>query len=85
MEDLSGIYVPRKELSIITKDSRIRGELSSLQERNESRFYLVDEGFTPELSRLIEDVDARKIISGYTKITLYTIDGLYQIVKTKGK
>ena len=85
LEDLSGIYVPRKELSIITKDSRIRGELSSLQERNESRFYLVDEGFTPELSRLIEDVDARKIISGYTKITLYTIDGLYQIVKTKGK
>lgn len=83
--DLSGIYVPRKELSIITKNGKIREELAVLKEKNDARFYLVDDGYTPELARLIETVDAEKIISGYTKTTLYTIHGLYQIVKTKGK
>lgn len=83
--NVEGIYVPRKELSIVTRAKNIREELSSLEEKNESRFYLVDEGYTPELARLISKVDSLKIISGYTKTTLYTIDGLYQIVKTKGK
>lgn len=83
--DLSGIYVPRKELSIITKNKKIRDELAVLKEKDDSRFYLVDEGYTPELAKMIESVDAEKIISGYTKVTLYTIHGLYQIVKTKGK
>jgi len=81
----AGITVPRSELSIITKNNKIREELATLSEVNESRFYLVDDGYTPELARMIEDIDSSKIISKYTKTTLYTIDGLYQIVKTKGK
>lgn len=81
----AGITVPRSELSIITKNTKIREELSTLSKANESRFYLIDDGYTPELARMIEDIDNSKIISKYTKTTLYTIDGLYQIVKTKGK
>lgn len=79
------MLVPRKELSVICANDGIKEELAVIKDKNEAKFFFINEEFTPELFSLLKEVDNVKILSNYSKITLFTITGLYQVVKTKDK
>ena len=81
--ELNRIVAPRRELGIICRNNNIKNELAGTVASNENKFYYIDDMQTPELFALLESIDKDKTMAQYTRVLLYTISGLYQVIKSR--
>ena len=81
--ELNRIVAPRRELGIICRNNNIKNELAGAVASNENKFYYIDDMQTPELFALLESIDKEKTMAQYTRVLLYTISGLYQVIKSR--
>lgn len=76
------LTIPLRELSITTTNKDILAELASIEKENSSFFY-IDKNYAVSLSDLLETLNAKVTFENYSKITLFTYTGLYQVVRNK--